>query len=813
MHRTQNNFTAERMSQTPTKQVPESGMNINLDYKKLLFDFLQYWWLFLITIPLAIGSVYMLHRYVPEVFSAEIKILMEERGTDMPQTNMMEGFGLTPEMRSVDNQIALLTSWDMVYEAINNLDFNVSYFAQGNVKTTEVYPASNWRIEFDTLHDQLINTKFYIEQLNKKEFLLKFTDNGEGIYNYYSRASRGSAVSNTTTTTYKFGDWIETDNYKFRVICNGCNFSSGSEQYFLFNHPNALAGKYVGKLRAYKKSETSSIVHLGITGENKAKNIKFLNTLTQVFIQNNLEKKNQIATNTIHFIESQLLTIKDSLSETGTELSNFRTKNKIQDIGSKADFLFTRMQEFELQLEEIQITKDYYLYLNQYLLNDTIDNSIIAPAIYKIDNQLISTQIQNLMTINSERLAIKKPLGDTQNPYAYTMDSQFELAKNTLIQSIQSQNEILETQVLRLKNEKSKVEANLYGLPDTERKLMGIQRKFELSNEVYTFLLRKHSEAQIQKASNTPDHQVLEAARNGGMVSPNIQGNYKKAFIIGLLLPLLFLVIRQLLDKKISSIEDVEKMTSYPVIGQVLHSSRPEYNIVSSRPQSSVTESFRRVRTRLEYLIGDVKSPVVTISSSIPGEGKTFCSLNLASVFALSGKKTVLVGFDMRKPGLSRMLNLNGVDGTSEYLINKVNLEDILLENNHGIDNLTIISSGVNPPNPSELISSPRTDQLLEELRERFDIIILDSPPMGIVSDPYLLARKSDTLVFMARHNHSVKDIFAHTLQHATHEGINNIGVLLNDLDIKKMRNRVTNGYGSGYGYGYNYSQGYYTEE
>ncbi len=787
-----------------------SGAGINLDYKKLLLDLLQYWWLFVITVPLALGVVYMMHRYVPVIYSAHMQILMEERGTDVPQSNMMEGFGLTPGMRSVDNQMALLTSWDMVNKAIHQLDFNVSYYAEGKVKNTELYPASTMEVLYDRKHSQLLNTPFFIEKINERSFKLIYTNRGQGKFNYATESFESTAVEkNSNEIVTDFGKWIETSDFRF-IIKNGGGFNKEVRYYFTFNHPNALTNSFVSRLRAFKTGESSSIVRLSITGENQNKNIRFLNMLAQVFIESNLERKNQIATNTIDFIESQLSNIKDSLVTTGSQLSNFRTENKIQSISSKSEYLFSQLQEVEQRLTEITITQNYYAYLKAYFAQDSINDQIIAPAIYQVDNQLISSQIQQIMALNTERLAVKKPLGNTKNPYSGQMDNQLQLACHTLITTIENQSSVLKEQQQRIISEKRTLEKELYGLPETERRLLGIQRNFELNNEVYNFLLRKRSESQIQKASNTPDHQVLEAARGGGIISPTVKSNYQKALMLGLLLPIIFLVIRQLLDKRISSIEDITKLTQCPVVGQVLHSTSQEYNAVATNPRSVLTESLRRVRTRLDYMIGDVQSPVVTISSSIPGEGKTFCSLNLGAVFALSGKKTVLVGFDMRKPGLNKMLKLKGKLGTSEYLIGKASIDDIIVEDPSGLENFYIVPSGVNPPNPAELISSDKVDVLLSELKERFDIILIDSPPMGIVSDPYLLARKSDTLVFIARHYHSVKSIFLSTITQAQEEGIKNISVLLNDLDIHKRRNRIANRYGYGYGYGYG---GYYADE
>ncbi len=798
------------MNQTiSSEQNSTTGSMFNLDYKKLLIDLRSYWWLFVITIPVAISIVWVIHRYTIPVYRASMKMLMEERGSDVSQTDMMEGFGLTPAMRNVDNQIALLSSRDMIAKAINSLDFEVSYFTEGNLKTTEVYPPDSYVIQYDKFHPQLVNTAIYISCVDKTHFIVKCIGKENSCYNYGTGDVTKGMGEQIYEQKHIVGEWVTTPWFKFKLICENKNMvPEEGKSYFQFNDPRSLISYYVQNLSIYKASENSSIVNMSVNGVNTTKNVKFLNVLSDVFIASNLDKKNKIATNTIKFIESQLGNISDSLTVTGAQLSSFRSVNRIQSVSSKSEYIFNKLQEVEQQLASLYITKNYYKYLKDYFSNEKIDNDIIAPAIYQSDNEILSAQIQKIMTLNMERLSISKPMGENINPVTKQYDTEMDLAKETLIRTIDSQTEILDQEIDRVKMEKQKQEKELNSLPETERKMMGMERKFELNNEVYTYLLRKRSEAQIQKASNTADPQVLETARSVALVSPNKKGNYQKAFMIGVILPLIFMVLKQLLNNKIVSVEDVEKITNFPIIGQIIHSSKAESNVVRYFPKSIVTESFRRLRTRLEFMAGNQKSSVITVSSSMPGEGKTFCSLNMASIFAMAGKKTLLVGFDMRKPGLNKVLNLHDHEGLSNYLIGKVKLEDVIIPCPNEIENLFVLPTGSIPPNPSELISSNMTKELLNRLRTEYDIIILDSPPMGVVADPYLLARQSDSMVFLTRFNHTIRDVFLHTIQNLGSEGISNVGILINDLQTK----HGSYNYRYGYGYGYGYGQGYYEE-
>jgi tyrosine-protein kinase Etk/Wzc len=778
-----------------------------LDYKKILFDLLHFWWLFAITIPLALGIVFALHRYSTPVYRASMSMLMEERGSEMPQNDMMEGFGLTPGQRSLDNQIAVLTSRDIIRKTIDQLDFHVSYFAAGRLKDTEIYSNTGFEVYFDSSEVQLLNVPIFITAIDDNHFELSvYTENASTI-NYKEETTSTLGGMLDFKQVFAFGEWIHTPWLNARIENHNLRNTSDRAYYFVFNHPENLTAHYANVLKAQKLGENSSIVHISVTGHNHQKNITFLKKLSETFINTNLEKKNQIATNTINFIEEQLVVISDSLAKKGSQLSTFRTENQIQDISSEAEHLFDQIQELNTKVSEKRLILNYYNYLEKYFSSENILNQGLAPAVFDIDNSIITEEISKILELNNERLT----LDGQQNPYKRELDKQILAVRETLLEAINNQRKIISEAISRINEEKMQITQRLYMLPEKERKLLGIERQFDLNNEVYTFLLRKRSEAQIQKASNTPDHTMLETPRYTGQVSPQASANNQKALFIGILLPLIFIVLKQLLNNKITCTDEIEKITNKPVIGHIMHSQKEVTNIVINYPKSVITETFRRVRTRLEYMTSNKKTPIISVSSSMPGEGKTFCALNLAAVFAYSGKKTVLIGFDMRKPGLNKVLDFNEHEGLSQYYIGKVSLDEIIHES--GQDDLKIIPSGAIPPNPSELISSPKTDELFADLAKRFDIIVLDTPPMGIVADPVLLARKSDTLIFLARQNFTIREAFAQTLGTLGDEGIENVGVLFNDLQVKKGKKGARYGYGYGYGYSYGYGQGYYEEQ
>ncbi len=800
--------STNRVTPPPRTSTSEGNHQFMLDYKKLLFDAISYWWLFAISIFLAFGVAYAIHRYSNPIYMATARLLMEERGTEIPQSNMMEGFGLTPGQRNLDNQIAVLTSRNTVRKTIDQLNFNLSYVAAGRLKDTELYPNPPFIVHFDPAAYQLLGTPIYLTAVDSAHFMLSVQTDDITTIHYPEGAIQRAFGSLDFKKQYSYNEWVDLPWLRIKIENKGVTLTDERSYFFMFHDPEKLTSYYSTLLSAVKANENSSIVNISVTGPNHQKNIDFLNALTSVFINANLDKKNQIATNTIRFIEEQLITISDSLAQKGAQLSTFRAKNQIQSVSSEAQLLLTHITELNNALSEKMLIRNYYNYLTTYFSNDSVLTRGVAPAVYPIDNPIIGSQINNILTLNNERLT----LGGNRNPFVEELDKQLKVAVNTLLEAIRNQTGIVENALERLGEERAEVERRLYQLPETERQLLGIERQFDLNNEVYTFLLRKRSESQIQKASNTSDHSVLEAPHFAGQVSPQTKANNQKALFIGLLFPLLFIVLKQLLNTRIISSDEIEKLTTMPLIGHIMHNNKGENNVVISHPRSVITETFRRVRSRLEYMTSGEGSPIISVSSSMPGEGKTFCAINLAAVFALTGKKTILVGFDMRKPGLNKIIDYQDKPGLSQYLINAVTLEDVIQKSEQ--PSLDILPAGEIPPNPSELIGSKKTDELLSILKKRYDVIILDTPPMGVVADAYLLARKSDTLIFLARQSYTIREAFVQTIRQMSQEGITNIGVLFNDISLKKGKKGYGYGYryGYGYGYGYGYEHGYYED-
>lgn len=792
----------------------EDDGGINIDIKRILADVLKYWWAFVASVAIVLSILYVYHRYKIPVYRAYISVIVDDKqktSSMTDQQSMMSGFMLTPGMQNLDNQLAILRSWTMVKKTIEKLDFYVSYYHHGRISTQELYESSPVTIVMDSTHSQIVDVPLYIDVEDSDSFTLTAKAEIASSYIYHSNNVGNTFYDIDFSKKFKFDEPIITAWGAFSVHKNGR--VTGKNYSVVFRNPSTVISSYRNQLSVTTDDKgNSSVVTMSINGTNRTKNLAFLNKMVEVFLNDNLNQKNQIASNTIRFIEEQLGFIADSLQRTGTQLSDFRTVHGIQQtVSSKGETIFKEIQEFESNIRTLELHKSYYNYLSQYFSNDSILTGVIAPAMFDTKSPVIASQLNNIMELNAERLSYQDTYGKPNNPASIEVLAKLQIAKNTLLQSVQSHVQMVNDNISNLKSKVDEYSNELYSLPETERLLLGIERKFDLNNEVYDYLLRKRSESQIQKASNTSDHKIVDPAMFAGLVSPNIAKDRGMALAFALALPLIVIVLFQLFDDKFRSSDDLSKNSPYPIMGEVLNNSKLTPKVVLEHPKSVVAETFRRLRTRLEFMIADVKTPIIAVSSSMAGEGKTFCAFNIASIYAYSGKKTILLGMDMRKPGLAKIYDAQDDNGLASYLIGACTKEESI---HQYADNLYIFPSGVIPPNPAELIMSKHCKDLLEDLKKEYDVIIIDTPPMGLVSDAYTIARMSDVVVFIARQGYTVKPLFKQTVSSFSAEGIKNVGLVFNDVEIKKSKY----GYGGKYGYhkygyyNYSYYSGYYTE-
>jgi capsular exopolysaccharide synthesis family protein len=754
--------------------------------------FIKYWYVFAISIFICVGCAFFLNFTAEPVYQIKTTILIKDnnKNTNDPSKELLSTFLMFSPNNDFQNELLLLQSSSLIASAVKKAGFEITYYQKRGLKKSELYTASPFKVLIDAKHIQPVNLKFQIIPLNGNQFRIICEKSDKiWLYNFetYNIASSVSKISLDQTARY--GDTIKGDNFKFRVISDASRlqkFKSNTKFYFWFNDLNGLVNYFQGSLSVVQTNTEVTAADISIKLNHPDKGIDFLNAYTEAYLQKNLDRKNFIATNTIKYIDHELSNIADSLNFTEKNLRNFRSSHQVMDMSSKANRIFDLTRDLENQKAELQARAKYYEYINDYLTNNREISDLMIPSAMEVNNEMLSKITQDLLNLSTEKNNLSKNKQD-KSPYFNTLTIRIENLKNALSENIKYSINTNNLSISGVEERLAKLYGDINQLPETERQLFGIERKFKLNDNTYTFLLEKRAEAQIAKASNLPDNEIVEAAKMKPEVpiSPNKRLNLIISILAGLFFPFCYFWVKQALDETVSDEKTLKDISKLPSIGNVYHNIDPDQKLVLiDLPQSQISESLRTVRTNLDYFLQGKRQQVILFTSTTSGEGKSFIALNIAISLALLERKTILVDFDFRKPKLFEFLGMANTPGATSYLINKANLQDIIIPT--GIKNLDFITAGPIPPNPVELIGSEKTDQLINHLKSKYDYIIIDTPPSGLVSEALVLMKYSDLKIFVVRLNHTPKKQFANLLEEMDAKNINNMCLLLNDNPVKR---------------------------
>jgi tyrosine-protein kinase Etk/Wzc len=786
------------------------------DYKDLIFKIWRFKIWFIASVLIFLAGSYFFNKLSTVVYSNQTTLLLKEseRNNFLSSQDVMQGFGLFGSNQNIENELGVLTSYTLINDAVSQLNLETSFYREdyifGNqlkfnfLKTVEEsYNNKILQVSINKSELQPIDLPIYFTILNKDEIKIEAYGKNVPIYDYIDDNIVTFADVLKIEGKYKFGEEIKGKyfNFKIHLINNGEDIHPSKEKsYFNFNSLSYLTLKYQASIAANVTSRTSSLVIITMNGDSKYKITDFLNTLTNAYLERNLEKKNRIAINTVKFIDSQISEVSDSLTFAESKLQNFRTSNRVTDISFQGQQSLERMNQLESERALLVMQKKYYDYIRGYFERNTDLSDLIAPSSMNVQDRILNQMIPELITLNSERTNLLNQ-GNIKNLRLNTIEVQIANLKKTIIENINSNAATTEIALQDINNRAAKISAEMSRLPSTERQLVGIERTFKLNDAIYTFLLQKRSEAQIARASNAPDYEVIDPARyiTAYQTFPKRKLILILGGLFGFLIPFLVIILKDFLNTKISNKRDVESLTTLPILGHVFHNESKDNIVINETVNSPISESFRSIRTNLQFYAKDNDKQVLLVTSSYSGEGKSFISQNLAAAYALFGKKTLLMGFDLRRPKLFKDFNLSNQKGISTVLINQSSINDIIQKTK--IQNLDYISAGPIPPNPLELIASGKTEELLLELKKKYDYIIIDSPPIGVVSDAYLLMSFSDVNLYVLRQGFTQKEAFSNNISHLTQKNIPHVCIVINDVKAKGLL----------YDYGYEYT--YYAED
>ena len=765
------------------KQSDQESSNMDF-YKSLIKKLVKRWYFFVFSIIASVSIGYFVFKSSPPVYRNSIMLLMAEDEGRGRQTGEFIQIGMFDTQSNLEDELGILSSFPVINKTLRELNLNVSYFLKEGLYIKEIYKKSPFTVLIDLEYPQPVNLMFEVEIISNEKFRLKAKQEGEfPLYDYKKNERTGSIINPDFKKEFTFGKDIEFKNINFKVILNG-NYGpdafNNKKFYFQFNNIEQITYQYKSALTISKVNNQSSLVNLEIKGGNSELVTDFLNKLAEVYLTRNLDKKNRIASKTIEFIDKQISGVADSLNFTASQLKDFRTTHKVMDISFLSQNVYQQLIELENQKASIALKKDYYDYIKTYFENNKSLTDLLAPSSMGVEDPQLVSLINQLTDLNAQRSGFIEN-NNMLHPDLPNINAKINNLKKTILENINyivSQSDITEGDInLRI----NVLEKQLNRLPSTEKELINIERKFHLNDAIYTFLLQKRSEAEIARASNSPDYEIIDPAKlsSSKQVAPKKKMIYFSSFFLGLMIPIGLVMLLSVFNNTLEDKRDIEGASNFPIIESIATNDKRSMIPTIDYPTSLISESFRSARTSLQFFQKDKKLQKLLVTSSVSGDGKSFVAINLAAVFSFYGKRTLLLEYDLRNPKLSEYLELEAKKGLSSYLIGDAKFEDIIHKTN--IKNLDVIATGKVPPNPVELIASDNTKNLFSLLENNYDYIIIDTPPLGIVTDSYLLMDYADANMYVARLNHTNKKIFSAMIKDIEQKEISNFGIIIND--------------------------------
>ena len=787
------------------------------DFKGFLLKIAGYWKWFLISLAICFFIAYQVNIRKEKIYGLETLISVKEESNPLFTSNTSLTFnwgGVSDEVQTITTTLQSRSHNELVVE---KLQYYIDYLVQGEYNLIDAYGAVPFELELDKKKGQLIGALISITFVSESVYELKITfENSSVPLIHYADASRSitNVVVGEFKKRFKVGQEVVLPFLNWRLnIKDNPGFYKGNEYFVRFNDFDGTVSNYKGiAVRADDKG--GSVLTLSMQGTNKARLVDYLNATVKMLIKRQLDSKNQFATNTIAFIDSTLVSMESQLKETGNELKSFRKDKNIIDVEDGGVKFSDRILKYDVEKDEITRKIAYYNSLRSYLKSSVDYSKLPAPSVAGIEDPNIVVNVSKLIALSAQRSEMAYAVKSEK--IFKDFDNQMLAVKNVLLENIVTAKQSLQYDLATVNSKIGASESVIKQLPEDQQELIKIKRKYDLSDYIYTTFLQKRSEADIVKAANLSDIHFIDPAKDvgGGLIGPKTSVNYVLALFLGILIPLIVVLIIFFINNSIQNTEELSNLTNIPLIGVIGVNRDKTALAVYNKPKSALSESFRAIRSSLQFLYKKQNvdgAKTLMITSSVSGEGKTYCSINIATVFALSEKKTVIVGLDLRKPKLFEEFNLNNDKGVVNYLINESSVDEIT--NATEIPFLDVILSGPIPPNPAELIISERLGDLMRELKQKYDYIILDTPPVGLVSDALELDQYCDVTLYIVRQNFSKKDMITLLNNRVKRGELKNTSIVLNGFENKA---KYGTGYGYGYGYGYGnntYAEGYHEKE
>ena len=731
----------------------------------------------------------------PNVYSSFATIEMQEQKGFSTQDALKDAF--SGGSVNVENQIEILKSKSLQDQAVKNLSLGTRYFTTKNYRGYEYYKNSPFIVIDKVLENTIYGTNFVLTPIDEESFRLEI----KPISKYSKRgilATLGvQPLEDYERMTYdkvhKYNEEISSE--WFTIEITKISPLENEEYSFSFVHPSIASDIYYNALSVSQVSELSSILMTSIQDGVSLRAADLLNSLLKAYLEQEIDRKSEVANLSLDFIDKQLDEINAKLKVSESDLESYKESNDVISLSDKAKTVSQQLVEYETKIQELNIEENIMSNLYQYISNNQNLSGLTVGSITFADPVLASL-VKNLHELSSQKDTFLLDYTEL-HPEVQKLTKTVSSLRRQIIASLKSNLGQLNQRKASLNALIVKFKGSLETLPKQERDLTRLTRHFNVNEKVYSFLLEKRAETAILKSSTISNGRVLDQALNfNSPIKPKRILIVLVGMILGVIIGLAYAFLREFLNHTIKNTEEIEKYSSMPIYGVIPQNKGKKTNNV-------FLEAFRSIRTNLQFLPQNETSRVISITSSVSGEGKTTITAKLADIIGQSDKRVIVLDLDLRKASVHKEFGLPNNIGMSNYLTHQNSLEEVIKKTS--FKNVDVITTGILPPNPSELILTDSMKNLLDELKKSYDYILMDTPPVGLVTDALILMNYSDITFTVVRANYTRKEFIRNLDRLSKEHSHNHVGMILNGVEIGDKY-----GYGYGVSYGYGYGNGKY---
>ena len=772
----------------------------SVDLKKIIYVFIHNWYWFLLFGILGFGIAFLYTRVSKQEYQAITSILLKDNNANgINVSDLFQGVISQPKNKVTD-QMEIISSYAVVNKTLKSLDWGVSWFKKGFWTWDELYKDAPFKITEEPNFHNPTGGRIYITPISKTQYRIKVEDE-------FGAEPNQTEIDINAVGTY--GKPFRDKYFHFTLSQKVPESDiSGEQFYFVFNNIDAATLRYRKLINTttLDRNNQSDVIVCSMKGREPEREVDFLNRLISTYIKDKLNIQNETQRKTLDFINGQLKEFSDSLNKASNRFVSFRATNKIIDLTKEGTIVLDSLSHIESSKADIQLQLQYYKNLQRYLRKPN-DQQFVAPSVVGNKDALFNALVLQMNDLFNKKTILTFS-ANKDNPALALLNRQISQTRKQLQESVGNMVSNADQYLNTIKMRESLATKQLMKLPKKEQQMITLQNKYNMINQIYTFLLQKKAQTSITLASNVPDVQIIDVARIETTVPVGV--SHKSimliGFILGFMVPGLFLLLRNFFDDRIRTQEEVENHTQLPILANIIHSPLAIDLAVYDNPKSNLSESFRAMRTNLQFMLDGKEGNVISIHSTNPSEGKSFTSVNLATILAMNNKSVVLIGADLRKPKLHKLFDVSNDKGLSTYLIAQNTVDDIIQPTK--IENLSFIASGPIPPNPAEILGKPEMKKLIDYLRPRFDYIVMDNAPVGLVTDGIITSKLSDVNIFILRYGYSQRYNLEFINNQAARKNIEKVALVINDIKTSAF------GYTYYKYYHYEYYQhSYYSEE